>query len=515
MLTANSSLASYILLLLTIVLIFVLKREHERKSLPPGPRGIPMIGNVFDVPQERPWTTFWKLSRRYGDVICISILGQTTIVLNSAQSVSDLFEKRSSIYSTRPDVTVSISRTTGWIWSVVLKPYGDEWRLHRRLLSRFFQPNAVGQWHPTQTREAQRLLRCLLGDNIDLKHLIKLSLCRSLLSVSHGLPARRVGRSFVKLLSDLDAAGSEAYNHLVLIFPWLRSIPRWCPGGRWQRQVSYWRGLDRHVLGDPFEAAQEAMSQGDANPSMLNQLLDDVADVHGTTGVTEDIAKEISAVAFIAGADTTIATLTAFFCAMILYPEAQKRAQEELDAVVGQDRLPQLTDRKSMPYVNAVVKELLRWHNAAPLSLPHSVTKEDEYRGWRIPSGATVLMNIWGILHDPELWPDPDAFLPDRFMKDGKFNHDVFDPANIVFSAGRRVCPGKHFAEDSLFINIASVLHVYDIMPAMDEHGLPMPVEHKMITGLVVGVEPFQCSIRPRSDAAESLVRDSERQDCP
>ncbi|KAJ8482604.1 hypothetical protein ONZ51_g5256 [Trametes cubensis] len=459
--TANS-LASCILFLLTVALILVVRHEHERKSLPPGPRGIPIVGNVFDVPQEQPWATFSNLSRRYGDVICISILGQITIVLNSISSVSDLLEKRSSIYSTRPNVFVSISQALDWIWGVVFKPYGDDWRLHRRLLWRFFQPNTIMQWQSTQTREARHLLLCLLEDSSDLKNLIKLSLCRSLLSVSHGLPATRLGQQ---------------------------------------------------LLDDPFDAAQDAMSRGDASPSILNQLLDAVPESQ-VTGVTEVTAKEISAAVFAAGADTTIATMTAFFCAIILYPDVQTRAQEELDAVVGPDRLPQITDLPSLPYVKAVVKELLRWHSAAPLSLPHGVTKEDEYRGWRIPCRATVIMNIWGILHDPELWPDPDAFLPDRFMKDGSFNDEVFDPANIAFSAGRRTCPGKHYAEASLFINIASVLHTFNIMPAVDERGLPVPVEHKVTTGIVSTVEPFEYSIRPRSEAAEALIRDSTRLDC-
>ncbi|KAI0654052.1 cytochrome P450 [Cubamyces menziesii] len=496
--TANS-LASCILFLLTVALILVVRHEHERKSLPPGPRGIPIVGNVFDVPQEQPWATFSNLSRRYGDVICISILGQITIVLNSISSVSDLLEKRSSIYSTRPNVFVSISQALDWIWGVVFKLYGDDWRLHRRLLWRFFQPNTIMQWQSTQTREARHLLLCLLEDSSDLKNLIKF--------VSHGLPATRVGSDFVRLLSDVDSAGSEAFHHLVLILPWLRNIPRWCPGGRWQSQLNRWRQLGQQLLDDPFDAAQDAMSRGDASPSILNQLLDAVPESQ-VTGVTEVTAKEISAAVFAAGADTTIATMTAFFCAIILYPDVQTRAQEEPDAVVGPDRLPQITDLPSLPYVKAVVKELLRWHSAAPSASLTASRKRMSIGGGGSPAAPL------GILHDPELWPDPDAFLPDRFMKDGSFNDEVFDPANIAFSAGRRTCPGKHYAEASLFINIASVLHTFNIMPAVDERGLPVPVEHKVTTGIVSTVEPFEYSIRPRSEAAEALIRDSTRLDC-
>ena len=87
--------------------------------------------------------------------------------------------------------------------------------------------------------------------------------------------------------------------------------------------------------------------------------------------------------------------MAAFFVAMVLYPDVQKRAQLELDAVVGADRLPDFSDRPSLPYLNALVKELLRWHVVAPIGMPHRVVADDEYDGYLIPSGASVFVNIW------------------------------------------------------------------------------------------------------------------------
>ncbi|KAH9893509.1 cytochrome P450 [Cubamyces lactineus] len=460
-----------------ILILFVKRWARDSSALPPGPRGIPILGIVRDIPQEKPWVTFSNLSKKYGDVISFSILGQTTIVLSSASAVSDLLDKRSSIYSTRPQ--------TGWIWLSSNLPYDNEWRLHRRLISRFFQPSAVGQWHTVQTREAHRLLKSLLADNVDLSYAVRLSFYRSLLNVAYGLPARDVGSQFVRLLSEVDIGASEAYKHAAIILPWLRRIPSWCPGGSWQGKLGEWTQLSRRTREDPFKATNESESRGGGDPSILSSLLDRVTDGN-KLGTSEEVIKSVTATVFVAGADTSVDTFLAFFCAMILHPEVQKRAQDQLDAAVGPDRLPQLlSDRPSLPYVHAVIKELLRWHNVLPLGLPHSATKEDEYRGWRIPSGATVLINSWGILHDPEVYARPEAFIPDRYLKDGKMDPDVFDPAIIAFGSGRRVCPGKHFAEDSLFINIASVLYTMNIMPAVDEHGVPVPVEHKVTPGML------------------------------
>ena len=138
---------------------------------------------------------------------------------------------------------------------------------------------------------------------------------------------------------------------------------------------------------------------------------------------------------------------------MSLCPDVQKKAREELDAVVGPDRLPALVDRPKLPYINAIMKETLRWHTATPMAIAHTSTADDTYDGFFIPQGSTVMVNAWcvvpvvsgerlmtetrsrSILHDSEKYPQPDAFVPDRFMKDGELNLEAGDPAK--FEIGR------------------------------------------------------------------------------
>ncbi len=210
---------------------------------------------------------------------------------------------------------------------------------------------------------------------------------------------------------------------------------------------------------------------------------------------------------------------------MSLYPDVQKKARAELDAVVGSTRLPDLRDRPNLPYINAIVKETLRWHTVVPLSLPHVSTADDEYDGFFIPKGSIVMVNAWSvshfvvviqnadslmarsrsILHDPERYPQPEKFVPDRFVKNGALNMDPGDPAHIAFGFGRRsvvldhstqrraiaqtimnrICPGRYFAEAALFIYIASVLHTLDISPPLDEDARPFRIEPQPISELV------------------------------
>lgn len=147
---------------------------------------------------------------------------------------------------------------------------------------------------------------------------------------------------------------------------------------------------------------------------------------------------------------------------MSLYPDVQKRAQAELDAVVGPSRLPEHADRDALPYLDAIVKETMRWHPATPVGVSHFSTTDDEYDGHFIPKASIVVVNIWyqyplrclswpwsvpvrsfhfsprSILHDADTYPQPDEFIPERFLKDGQLNPEVRDPATVLFGFGRR-----------------------------------------------------------------------------
>ncbi|OSD06672.1 CyP450 monooxygenase [Trametes coccinea BRFM310] len=503
----NAFTASDVLVVAFAFALFALIRRlsrPEKGPLPPGPPGLPLLGNTFDIPKEQAWVAFRDLSSKYGDVVALNALGQTIVIVSSVEAAVDLLDKRSAIYSDRQASV--LADMIGWTWNLAFKRYGDDWRRVRRLFWHHFQPNAVGQYRAVQQRDVRDLLRRLLEGPTDLDGEMKLTLTKTILTAVHGLPKEAVTSRYVDILTASEAGIAEAFSpgaFLVEFCPWLRHVPGWLPGTGWQRKVREWQGQSDAIREEPFRAAKEAMRRGEAEPSMLTDLLEKSREGE----LDEDAIKETTAVAFGAGTDTTAATLHAFVLAMILHPSVQQRAQAELAAIVGPERLPEHADRAALPYVDAMVKELLRWHNVAPLGVAHRCMREDEYRGWRIPESAIVMPNAWAILHDPETFPDPDEFRPERFLKDGRPNTDVLDPGSVAFGFGRRICPGQHFAEDALFIAIASLLHVFDFGRALDEHGRPIPVEVKMTSGFLSYVEDYKYSIRPRSAAAETLIR--------
>ncbi|EIW84794.1 cytochrome P450 [Coniophora puteana RWD-64-598 SS2] len=153
---------------------------------------------------------------------------------------------------------------------------------------------------------------------------------------------------------------------------------------------------------------------------------------------------------------------------MVLYPEVQKRAQEEIDKVVGTDRLPDFQDRASLPYLEAVYRETMRLKPVGPIGVPHAATNEDVYKGYYIPKGKAMSQN-------PVKYPDPSAFKPERFLdSEGKLNDDT---VTYAFGFGRRICPGRHFASGSSWIAMANILASFSIGKAKDAAGNPIDCE--------------------------------------
>jgi len=222
--------------------------------------------------------------------------------------------------------------------------------------------------------------------------------------------------------------------------------------------------------------------------------------------VQEGVVKRVLGSMFQAGVDTTVSTMSSLFVALILFPEVQKRAQAQIDSVISRERLPTFGDRSRLPYIEAICKELLRWQLVLPLGFPHASTEDCVYRGFFIPKGSIMISNAWAILHNPDLYPDPDTFQPERFLnEDGTFRDD---PAiSLAFGGGKRICPGRHLVDETLFIVTASVLSVFNVAKARDEDGHEIPVS-PMVQADSILSHPvkFECSITPRDKAAEDLI---------
>jgi cytochrome P450 len=183
-----------------------------------------------------------------------------------------------------------------------------------------------------------------------------------------------------------------------------------------------------------------------------------------------------------AGAETTSITLTWWALAMITHPESQKRAQVELDKVVGRSRTPAFSDAPSLPYIQAIVKEVLRWRPSLPLGAPHNTTEDDWYNGMFIPKGTMCLVNLWQCHRDPAFYgDDAENFNPERFLDaNGGIvpgPAETREEGHNAYGFGRRACIGKHVANESLFLAVATVLWAVNLECDRDQSGEDVPLD--------------------------------------
>ena len=183
----------------------------------------------------------------------------------------------------------------------------------------------------------------------------------------------------------------------------------------------------------------------------------------------EDNLIMIMSDVFSAAIETTSTTLSWFIVFSVLWPEKQKKIHEELDGVIGRDRLPCMDDRSSLPYLEAAINETARLGSTAPLILPHRTTCDTSLSGYKIPKHTHVIFNLYAIHHDERHWKDPGDFQPERWLdEDGKYTpgkHESFLP----FSAGKRVCFGEALAKMELFLILSRVFQRFEFLPADGE----------------------------------------------
>ncbi|KAJ6538983.1 cytochrome P450 [Mycena capillaripes] len=193
--------------------------------------------------------------------------------------------------------------------------------------------------------------------------------------------------------------------------------------------------------------------------------------------------------------------------AMAMNPEAAKKAQNEIDTVTSLSRLPGFEDRSALPYCEAVYREVMRWRPVAPLGIPRTTSEDDVYNGYFIPKGTIGLSNIWAMVHDESIYPNPEKFSPERFFNaDGQLNANE----NILtFGFGRRACVGRHAADATVWAAIVSVLSAFNIAKANDSNGKEIDIKPGYSDGVVSRPLPFKCSITPRSDAMKSLIEET------
>ncbi|KAJ7611277.1 cytochrome P450 [Roridomyces roridus] len=491
-----------------IVLIYPRVRKTSGPPLPPGPRPLPLIGNVLDIPSQDHWIKFTQLADVWGDIFSLTAFGQTMVIVNSLKIAEDFLDVRGANFSDRPIIPMG-GELMGFNNVLSISQYGDRVRTERKLFHQLFgtRVSILNQFGTLIESEIKQLLRNV-GQNED-------DVVGQISRFTGGLTLRiAYGYHLVEppqidpFLHMFDTAGhnyasaSKPAAFLVDILPTLRYWPAWLPGGGFHTIARAWRKQLFDTTDMGYEYVKKQMAAGPPEPSFVSTSLDE--------GVHDEYLIKWAAISIQAGgADTSSSQIEGFLLAMALHPEIQRTAQKELDAVVGPDRLPDINDRASLPYVDALCKEVLRWHVVTPTGIPHRAREDFVYeRGeglspLMIPKGALVIPNIWKMTHDANHYTRPMEFDPTRFLShDGKKAET--DPTRMCFGFGRRICPGKLLADTTLFLTCSAILSVFDISFLEPSSGS----DHiGQTSGTVSHPLPFKCRAVPRSTQAKALVR--------
>ncbi|KAH9894789.1 CyP450 monooxygenase [Cubamyces lactineus] len=508
-----SSWHSLSLLLLGVIILILNAIRSTTSSrysrLPPGPRSIPLVGSLLDIPTLYPEQWYRSMNAKYGDIVHFNMPGQHVVVLGTHETAVDLLEKKSSVTSDR--VSTTMVMLSGWGWMLTTMGYSSSWRRHRKVFYQHFNTRAARSYRPVQERHAHHFIKNVLKNPREFAQHIRRFFAASILEITYGMSMEALDTDdgYVNLAEAAVASfGAVAIpgKYWVDMFPLLRFVPSWVPGAGFKRKAHAWKALNHNLRDLPWEWTKA--SHGSRSPSVAASLMQDASHTEGKVDAAEEelVAKNAAAAAYAGGSDTTLSAVQTFFLAMGSYPDVQRKAQVELDAVVGHDRLPTFADHDSLPYVSALVKECLRWRVVAPLGMPHASTEVFEFRGYVIPRGTLLVYNIWGYSRDPRHYPDPEVFRPERFLKDGVLDPDVLDPSAFVFGYGRRKCPGRHLAEAALFISVATALHTLSVTAPNGADGKPVRLEGKMTSGFITYPEPFELDIVSRGPWAENLI---------
>ncbi|EKM58562.1 uncharacterized protein PHACADRAFT_253005 [Phanerochaete carnosa HHB-10118-sp] len=396
----------------------------------------------------------------------------------------------------------------GWGKAFAFLGYNDDWREHRRLFHQQFQGQAIQEYQHKMVKEARKLTAGLLTTDEFTKNL-RLMSAATILGVTYGMDIRDNSDPYVvlakKAMHSIVRATTPG-SYMVEYVPFMRYIPSWAPGGKFKLEAAEWREAVSALFTKPLEHIKKEMVQGTAAPSIAVSLLASLEE-NSENSESERLIRNVTGMAYIGGSDTTVSVLGTFVLAMVLNPSVQAAAHEQIDRVVGNDSLPDYTYRELLPYVTAILHETLRWRPAGPLGIPHQVSADDEYNGFHIPAGAVVVGNVWAIFHDPVRFPNPDTFDPTRWLtSDGQLSEDVSD-VMATFGSGRRICPGRHFAMESIWIAMVHILAMYDIEKLVDDTGKVVEPSGEYTSGLVVYPVPFKVIFKPRSAAALSLIQ--------
>uniref|UniRef100_A0A673CDD8 Cytochrome P450 2K1-like n=1 Tax=Sphaeramia orbicularis TaxID=375764 RepID=A0A673CDD8_9TELE len=461
----SSSSVSLLGTLLVLLLVYFISTSSFSSNAdgkqPPGPKPLPVLGNLLQLDLKRPYNTLLKLSKKYGSVFTIYFGPKKVVVLAGYKTVKEALVNKADVFGERDPMKIAECMlnylVTGVLWS-----NGDSWKEMRRFALTNLRDYGMGKkaCEDKIIEECQYLMevfKTFKGEAFDTTQPMNYAVSNIICSLVYGSRFEYDNPEFTSMVDrtnrNIQLGGSpsiQVYN----LFPWM---------GRWIADKSEFEkcsNLNKKQNMELFSRLKETL-----NPQMCRGFVD--FNIFLESGVTNShFSNENLLITvlnlFAAGTDTTATTLRWALLLMAKYPKIQDQVQEEISRVIG-TRQVQVEDRKNFPFTDAVIHETQRLANIVPMALPHKTSEDVTFQGHFIKKGTTVYPLLTSVLYDETEWEKPHSFHPAHFLdKDGKFvKRDAFMP----FSAGRRICLGESLARMELFLFFTTLLQHFCFTP--------------------------------------------------
>lgn len=445
---------------LVAVCVFVLIRRRMN-NLPPGPRGLPLVGNLLSLDPEL-HTYFARLAQSYGPIYRLKLGTKTAIIIASPAVAKQVLKDNDSTFANR-DPPVASKEAAYGPCDIAWSPYGAEWRMLRKICVREMLSNktldSVYSLRRRVVRQAVKNLYSQGGSPVDVGQQMFLVVMNVITNMLWGDTAgddtARVGAEFKDVVGEMTLLlGTPNVSDFYPALEWLdlQGI---------QKKMKEMRTRFDKIFVSMIERRQKMSGESESKDFLqfLLQFKDNEAD--SKTPFTMIHLKALLMDMVVGGTDTTSNTIEFALSEMMNDPPVLKKAKQELDTVVGRDNIVEEIHINNLPYLYSIMKETLRLHPTLPLLVPHCPSATSTISGYTIPKGSRIFVNVWAIHRDPSVWENPLQFDPERFIN-GNWDFSGNDFSYFPFGSGRRICAGIPMAERMFMYTLASLLHSFD-----------------------------------------------------
>ncbi|KAL8229757.1 hypothetical protein R6Q57_014657 [Mikania cordata] len=436
---------------------------------PPGPYPLPIIGSIFKL-GDKPHHSLAALSKTYGPLMSLKLGSTTMIVVSSHEVAQELFSKHDNSFSSRSIPHVATAHDRHKI-SMVWLPVGDQWRRLRRISKEhLFAARQLDSSQRLRKEKVQELLDYVHGcwESGKTVNIGQIATTTTLNILSNFI--------FSTDIAQYDSVSSQDFKDLVWglmevggtpnladFFPVLRPFdPQ-----RLLKRAGFFIEKLTAIFEQHIRARLEARTKGSGDhgePSSSKDLTDLLLDIseNEKSSISMDDIRSLLFDLFLAGTDTTSSTLEWAMAELIHNPEKMSKARSELTNTLGnKERIVEEADISKLPYLQAIIKETLRLHPPVTFLVPHKAIIDIEIQGYMVPKDSQILCNLWVMGQDPNVWSNPQKFMPERFL-DTNIDYKGHDFELIPFGAGRRICPGLPFAHRLLHVMLGSLIYKFD-----------------------------------------------------